>query len=760
VTVQDYLRVLREQWLVIVSAVVVALVAACAVSLLRPPEYTARLTMYVSRRLLETAFEGAQLSQQRVSSYVELVSSTRVSREVIEELGLTGTPEEIAQQITASSTLDAVLIDVAVTGRSPEQVAAMANTVGDVFTGLVDELERPVTPGAVPPVAVRVVQPAPVPAAPSSTGLPVTLTLGLLAGLAVGVGGALARNALDTSVKSLEQLRGAANAPNLGTIAYDSDVPKRPLTVHEEPQSPRAEAFRQLRTNLQFVDVDNPRKVIVVTSSLPREGKTTTLCNLAIALASAGSKVLAIEGDLRPPKAADLFGLEPAVGLTSILAGRVRLEQAGQPWAGEGVRRARERTAAAEPERAARIPAHEGRTCRAAARHVGRRPDRLAAAAAGDRRGGRRPGHRRRDPGVPVQGDDPRSGNRRGRGLGRGVGAGAGDGLPRWCRAPDRGHTRSTTPIPRRPGDYAGRPGDGFGEQCPRIRRSCDSIPPELVPGLPVMSCHELKHLRAERRMKSTVPVGSAERTGELLERDDVAVVSNPEVLREGSAMQTSIPTASSSARSSRTRPSGSLRSTPVSVCRWSCLPKDTHVLLQVADSADFEFRLLRATIDTNTRQYQRMVDKIRIAVTGKRTGSLTRKRIALFELTFKAGTDDLRASPALGVAAILKQAGADLVAYDPGIMADTSPIDGSLLTMVDDPYLAAKDAEAIVILTEWPEFRALDWPLLSEVVGTPAVIDTRNLLDPDVFRRAAFTWTGVGRTMRTAALTRTGFSI
>jgi len=260
--------------------------------------------------------------------------------------------------------------------------------------------------------------------------------------------------------------------------------------------------------------------------------------------------------------------------------------------------------------------------------------------------------------------------------------------------------------------------------------------------------------------MKSTVPVGSAERTGELLERDDVAVVSNPEVLREGSAMQTSIPTASSSARSSRTRPSGSLRSTPVSVCRWSCLPKDTHVLLQVADSADFEFRLLRATIDTNTRQYQRMVDKIRIAVTGKRTGSLTRKRIALFELTFKAGTDDLRASPALGVAAILKQAGADLVAYDPGIMADTSPIDGSLLTMVDDPYLAAKDAEAIVILTEWPEFRALDWPWLSEVVGTPAVIDTRNLLDPDVLRRAAFTWTGVGRTMRTAALTRPGFSI
>ena len=97
-----------------------------------------------------------------------------------------------------------------------------------------------------------------------------------------------------------------------------------------------------------------------------------------------------------------------------------------------------------------------------------------------------------------------------------------------------------------------------------------------------------------------------------------------------------------------------------------SCLPKDTHALLQVADAADFEFRLLRATIDTNTRQRQRIVDKVRAAVTGRRTGSLTRVRLGLLGLTFKAGTDDLRDSPALAIAALLRQAGADLVAYDP----------------------------------------------------------------------------------------------
>jgi UDPglucose 6-dehydrogenase len=177
-----------------------------------------------------------------------------------------------------------------------------------------------------------------------------------------------------------------------------------------------------------------------------------------------------------------------------------------------------------------------------------------------------------------------------------------------------------------------------------------------------------------------------------------------------------------------------------------SCLPKDTHALLQVADAADFEFRLLRATIETNTRQIQRMVDKVRVAVTGKRNGSLTRKRLALFGLTFKAGTDDLRDSPALGVAALLKQAGADLVGYDPSLTGGNPKIDGSLLTVADDPYVAAKDAEAIVILTEWPDFRVLDWSRIAAALLQPIIVDTRNLLDPDVMQQAKLQWSGVGR--------------
>lgn len=315
---------------------------------------------------------------------------------------------------------------------------------------------------------------------------------------------------------------------------------------------------------------------------------------------------------------------------------------------------------------------------------------------------------------------------------------------------------------------------------------------------------------------KSTVPVGTADRTAELLERPDVQVASNPEFLREGSAVHDFLnpdrivvgsnsspdaaervaalyarlgaPTVLTDAASAEMikyaancflamklsyvnalaelcervdadvadvtegmgydRRIGQAFLSPGPGWGGSCLPKDTHALLQVADSADFEFRLVRASIDTNTRQFRRMVDKVRQAVTGSRSGSLTRVRLALFGLTFKAGTDDLRDSPALGVAALLRQAGAELVGYDPGLVGSPAAagVDDRLVALVDDPYKAAEGAQAVVVLTEWAEFRSLDWSRVAAAAAGATVVDTRNLLDPAVVRRAGLTWTGVGR--------------
>jgi len=311
---------------------------------------------------------------------------------------------------------------------------------------------------------------------------------------------------------------------------------------------------------------------------------------------------------------------------------------------------------------------------------------------------------------------------------------------------------------------------------------------------------------------KSTVPVGTATRTAELLDREDIAVVSNPEFLREGSAVQDFLnpdrivvgcdkqyaaervaalyarlgaPAVLTDAASAELvkyaancflamklsyvnaiaelcerlgadindvtegmgydRRIGQAFLSPGPGWGGSCLPKDTHALLQVADAADFEFRLLRATIDTNDRQRQRIVEKVRLAVTGKRGGSLSRTKLGLLGLTFKAGTDDLRDSPALAVAALLRQAGAQLVGYDPALTPTSAHPDLTGIELVDDPTRVAQDADAVIVLTEWPEFRTLDWPAMAGLAHNPVVVDTRNLLDPDVVRRAGLRWAGLG---------------
>jgi len=307
---------------------------------------------------------------------------------------------------------------------------------------------------------------------------------------------------------------------------------------------------------------------------------------------------------------------------------------------------------------------------------------------------------------------------------------------------------------------------------------------------------------------KSTVPVGTAARTMHLLGRRDIAVVSNPEFLREGSAVHDFLhpdrivvgcdqpdaaervaalysrlgaPTLLTDAASAEMVKYAancflamklSYVNTLAELCErlgadvhevtegmgydrrigqaflepgpgWggSCLPKDTHALMQISGAAGLGFPLLDASLESNQRQAGRMVEKVRAAC----GGSLADKRIGLLGLTFKAGTDDLRDSPALAVAAELLAEGAELVAYDPGCMSAVPGMtDG--INVADHAMAAAKDADAIVVLTEWPEFRALDWPALAHLAANRTVVDTRNLLDPDVVRRAGFSWVGVGR--------------
>ena len=122
----------------------------------------------------------------------------------------------------------------------------------------------------------------------------------------------------------------------LGVISADSSA-KSPLIVDSNARSLRAEAFRQMRTNLQFVNVDSPIRVLVVTSPGVKEGKSTTAANLAVTFAETGLRVLLIEGDLRRPRIAEYLGLEGSVGLTNVLAGQVGIKDVLQPWGDSGL---------------------------------------------------------------------------------------------------------------------------------------------------------------------------------------------------------------------------------------------------------------------------------------------------------------------------------------------------------------------------------------------------------------------------------------
>lgn len=334
---RDYVRLLRRRWRLIAFCTLLGLLAAAAATLTQQPMYTATTSLFVAAQSTDgpsdvgSAYTGGLFVQQRVKSYADIIDTPRVASLVRDDLRLNASPESIAKQVTATAPLDTVLLNVDVVDPSPTRAQRIANSLGTQFAALVDELEQP-QDGRPSPVKVSVVQPAQLPISPTSPRPTLNLALGLLVGLAIGAGAAVLRETLDTSVKSPEQAEELVGAPMLGAITFDNDAGKHPLIVQVDPRSPRAEAFRQMRTNLQFVDIEHDLKSVVITSSVPGEGKSTTACNLAISLSEAGIRVVLIEGDLRRPRVADYMGLEGAVGLTSVLLKRVALEEALQPW--------------------------------------------------------------------------------------------------------------------------------------------------------------------------------------------------------------------------------------------------------------------------------------------------------------------------------------------------------------------------------------------------------------------------------------------
>jgi capsular exopolysaccharide synthesis family protein len=339
VSLQDFLKLLRTRWITVAVVTLCCVFASVVMTMLTTPLYQASTRLYVSTTAGATAgelYQGNRLSQERVRSYTELIDGQTLAQRTIDKLDLDMSATTLTKNVTAKAKIDTVLIDVAVRDQSPVRARDIANALSDEFVVMVSELETP-KPGARPDARVIVEQKASVPSAPvvpkSTRNITVGLTLGLLLGLAL----AFVRDLLDNTVKKSETLEEITGVGVVGSVPFAKSQRDRPTISFDTENSWIAESFRRLRTNLQFLSVDDPPRLIVVTSSEPSEGKSTTAINIALALAEAEHTVVIVDGDMRRPMLHRYLNLLGTVGFSNVLSGVVPLSEALQTTAYRGL---------------------------------------------------------------------------------------------------------------------------------------------------------------------------------------------------------------------------------------------------------------------------------------------------------------------------------------------------------------------------------------------------------------------------------------
>ncbi len=333
---RDYLQIAKKSWLLILIITLVGVLAAGLLTVRQAPVYKATAVVYVSfnssgEQASGELVSGATYAQRAIASYVDVTETAVVADEVSNQLGGNPTPEEVSRHVSADVPEDTSIIEITATAAHPEKVAQLANTTAAVLSDVVEnQLEKPADGPS--RVHMEVINPATIPAKPISPNPTRNLVLGFVLGAMLGFGAAILRNTLDTKVRTRADVAAITDLAVLGDIPDDEDAKDAPLLDARDPWSMRAEPFRILRTNLQFLDVEGGAQSIVITSSLPGEGKSTVASNLAITLAEAGAKVALIDGDLRKPRLDQYMGIEGSVGLTDVLIGKVNFADALQKW--------------------------------------------------------------------------------------------------------------------------------------------------------------------------------------------------------------------------------------------------------------------------------------------------------------------------------------------------------------------------------------------------------------------------------------------
>jgi capsular exopolysaccharide synthesis family protein len=347
---KDYVRIVLSHWAGVLVLAILGVAAAFGYNATQPNVYQAGATGLVTATsgpstgssdpngsALANASIGDALAKSRVTSYLSIAKSTEVATAVLKDpsirgLGLPTSTAGLANNITASQPQDTVLIQIKARGPSPKAAAALANAWGTALAAKVAEIDG--SPDATS--AHEGLHMATLSSAQAGyLVLPRTklnLVVGLVVGLLLGFAYALVRHQFDRKLRSSEDVEKQFGIPVIGMIPQSSSMRQegsRELVLAvigtaASTSASTAEAFRKLRTNLAFMDVDDPPRVIVVTSPKQSDGKSTVAANLAAAIAIGGQPVTLIDGDLRRPTVADSLAMVDGAGLTDVLVGRVQ----------------------------------------------------------------------------------------------------------------------------------------------------------------------------------------------------------------------------------------------------------------------------------------------------------------------------------------------------------------------------------------------------------------------------------------------------
>ena len=321
-------RSVRRRWKVAVAVAALAVVIGVGYLLIASSYYHSTAVLAVSVRTTtgsETVYQSGTATTQRVQTYVELGRQQDFAEKVSERSGGKFQPSLVLKNVKVSPTKETVLFSVEATGRNPADAQYLAKVSSQTLVAMIEEVEfslngedsevkittvgtpeRPNKPGGLSPVAV----------------LGISVLLGALMAILVAV----VRDRLDNKIRRSEDIDDIVQSGVLGTSYATNKIPVAGVLggSTNDADFPNAEAFRQIRTNLSFVNVDEPPRVLLLTSAIENEGKSFVASRLAAVLGESGNRVIVLDADLRRPAIGTIFERDSSVGITSVLTGAVR----------------------------------------------------------------------------------------------------------------------------------------------------------------------------------------------------------------------------------------------------------------------------------------------------------------------------------------------------------------------------------------------------------------------------------------------------